>query len=303
MASVEALQGGIRLTVTAGKGGTGKTSLATSLALALQEEYQGRVQFLDCDVEEPDAHILLKPELKERESVYAKRPQVDESKCDYCGKCAEYCEYNAIAVIGRRIIVYDELCHGCGLCHLVCPRNAISEYDLEIGTIERGTARGIEYLQGVLKVGEPLATPIIQRLKEKIDPGKIAILDSPPGTGCPVIETMEGSDFVILVTEPTPFGLHDLKLTVEAAKTLGLRMGVVINRDGLGDARVEEYCEEENLPILLRIPLDRRIAVAYSNGIPFAEELPEWKPRLREMFARIVELAGEEALEREQERR
>jgi len=185
----------------------------------------------------------------------------------------------------------------------VCPRNAISEYDVEIGTIERGTARGIEYLQGALKVGEPLATPIIQRLKEKIDPSKIAILDSPPGTGCPVIETMEGSDFVILVTEPTPFGLHDLRLTVEVAKTLGLRMGVVINRDGLGNARVEEYCEEENLPILLRVPLDRRIAVAYSNGIPFAEELPEWKPRLREMFARIAELAGEKALERGQERR
>jgi MinD superfamily P-loop ATPase len=280
------------LTVTAGKGGTGKTTVATALALSLRDDHP--VQFLDCDVEEPDAHILLKPEITEREPVYIKRPQVDEGKCDYCGECARRCEFNAIAVIGKRIIIYDELCHGCGLCHWVCPKDAISEYDVEIGVVERGTVHGFDYLQGALAVGEPLATPIIQQLKERIDSEKVAILDSPPGTGCPVIETMHGSDFVLLVTEPTPFGLHDLRLTVDVAKTLGLRMGVVINRDGVGDRGVEDYCREEGLPILLRIPMDRRIAVAYSNGIPFVLELPEWQERFREMFAKIVELAARE---------
>jgi MinD superfamily P-loop ATPase len=284
--------GSLVLTVTAGKGGTGKTTVATSLALSLQDWYP--VQFLDCDVEEPDAHILLKPEFTEREPVYVKRPKVDEGKCDYCGECARRCEFNAIAVIGKRIIIYDELCSGCGLCHWVCPKNAITEYDVEMGIIERGTAQEFDYLQGALTVGEPLALPIIQRLKERIDPEKVAILDSPPGTGCPVIEAMHESDFILLVTEPTPFGLHDLKLTVDVAKTLDLRMGVVINRDGVGDRGVEDYCREENLPILLRIPMDRRIAELYSNGVPFVSEMPEWKERFQEMFTKISELAAKE---------
>jgi len=272
--------------VTAGKGGTGKTTVATALALSLRDRYP--VQFLDLDVEEPDAHILLKPEIEEQEPVYVKRPQVDEGKCDYCGRCSQACEFNAITVIrDKMVLVYDELCHGCGLCHLVCPKDAISEYDVEMGMIERGTAQGFEYLQGTLTVGEPLATPIIRRLKEEIDPGKVAILDSAPGTGCPVIETMYGSDFVLLVTEPTPFGLHDLKLTVDVAKTLGLRMGVVLNRDGVGNRGVEEYCAEEGLPILLRIPMSREIAVAYSKGIPMVEAFPQWKERFIQLYERI----------------
>jgi len=278
--------------VTAGKGGTGKTTVATALALSLRDRYP--VQFLDLDVEEPDAHILLKPEIEEQEPVYVKRPQVDEGKCDYCGRCSQACEFNAITVIrDKMVLVYDELCHGCGLCHLVCPKDAISEYDVEMGMIERGTAQGFEYLQGTLTVGEPLATPIIRRLKEEIDPGKVAILDSAPGTGCPVIETMHGADFVILVTEPTPFGLHDLRLTVGVAKTLGLRIGVVINRDGVGDRSVEAYCEEEGLPILMRIPLDRRIAVAYSQGIPLVEAFPQWGERFVQLYERISQLSSE----------
>lgn len=274
--------------MTAGKGGTGKTTVATSLALALQDQYP--VQFLDCDVEEPDAHILLKPEITAREKVYVKRPKVDEARCDYCGKCSEACEFNALVVIkGRMVLVYDELCHGCGLCHLVCPRDAISEYDVEMGVIERGSASNMEYLQGALAVGKPLATPLIRRLKREIDPQKIAVLDSAPGTGCPVIETLYGSDFVLLVTEPTPFGLHDLQLTVNVAKTLGLRMGVVLNRDGVGDRGVEEYCAREGLPILMRIPMSKEIAIAYSKGLPLVAAFPEWRRQFRQLYQQIAE--------------
>jgi len=281
----------LQLVVTAGKGGTGKTTVATALALSLKDDYP--VQFLDCDVAEPDAHILLKPKIEEREPVYVKRPTVDEERCDYCGRCAAMCEFNAIMVVkDKMVLVYDELCHGCGLCHLVCPKGAISEYDVEIGVVERGTAQGFEYFQGALKVGEPLATPIIRRLKQKIDPERVAILDAAPGTGCPVIETMYGADFVILVTEPTPFGLHDLRLTVDVAKTLNLKMGVVLNRDGVGDRGVEEYCVEEGLPILLRIPMSREIAAAYSQGIPLVEALPQWKGRFIQLYERIGSISA-----------
>lgn len=276
----------MQLVVTAGKGGTGKTTVAVNLALALKDEQE--IQFLDCDVEEPDAHIFLKPEITEQEPVYVKRPQVDQERCDYCGRCSEACEFNAIAVIGKQVLVYDELCPGCGLCSLVCPKNAISEFDVEMGVVERGHAYGFNYLQGALTVGEPLAVPVIVQLKSKIDPRKMVILDSPPGTSCPVIEVMHGSDFILLVTEPTPFGLHDLKLTVDVAKTLGLRMGVVINRDGVGDKGVEEYCEKEAIPILMRIPMDRRIAELYSIGTPFIEEMPEWKEQFIQLYKEVL---------------
>jgi MinD superfamily P-loop ATPase len=282
------------LTVTAGKGGTGKTTVAVNLALSIAAEHP--VQFLDLDVEEPDAHILLKPEIVVREPVNVRRPRVDEDFCDFCGDCARYCEFHALAVFGGQIMVFEELCHGCGLCHRVCPRNAITEYDSTIGVLERGSAFGFNFLQGNLKIGQPLATPIIQQVKRSIDPRKLVILDSPPGTGCPVIEAMHGCDYVLLVTEPTPFGLHDLRLSVEVAKAMGLPMGVVINRDGVGDRGVDHYCHEENIPILLRIPMDRRIAELYSNGIPFVLEMPEWKERFQAMLAMILTRTKQEVL-------
>jgi MinD superfamily P-loop ATPase len=276
---------GLILTVTAGKGGTGKTTVAVNLALSVARDLP--VQFLDLDVEEPDAHILLKPDIAASEPVRVLRPRVDEGLCDYCGDCARYCEFHALAVFGKQILVFNDLCHGCGLCQQVCPRSAIKEYGAEIGVLERGGVSGFEFLQGTLEIGQPLATPIIRQLKRRIESGKLAILDSPPGTGCPVIEAMQGSDFVLLVTEPTPFGLHDLKLSVAVARELNVKIGVVINRDGVGDRGVERYCAEEDIPILLRIPMDRRIAELYSRGIPFVLEMPEWRERFREMLALI----------------
>jgi MinD superfamily P-loop ATPase len=276
---------GLILTVTAGKGGTGKTTVAVNLALSVHRDHP--VQFIDLDVEEPDAHILLKPEFRGRESVSVQRPKVDERLCDYCGDCARYCEFNALAVFGKQVLLFEDLCHGCGLCLQVCPRSAIRECGAEIGFLEQGGAFGFEFHQGILDIGQPLATPIIRQLKQKIDPGKLAILDSAPGTGCPVIEAMHSSDFVLLVTEPTPFGLHDLNLSVRVARAMGLKIGVVINRDGTGDHGVERYCRERDIPILLRIPMDRRIAELYSEGIPFVLEMPEWKERFQAMLALI----------------
>lgn len=278
----------MQITVSAGKGGTGKTTVATNLALALRKEYN--VEFLDCDVEEPDAGIFLKPDFDSSQPVNIKIPEVSDEICTYCGKCSEACEFNAIATFGENVLVYPELCHGCGLCSLVCPVDAITEKDKKIGEIRMGKAGGIDYFEGDLIVGEPMSTPIIKELKKKTSQDRISILDSPPGTACPVIESLHGSDFALLVTEPTPFGFHDLKLSVNVAREIGVPIGVVINRDGIGDANVERYCKEENIPILLKIPNDREIAELYSNGIPFLDRLDDWEEKFFQLFKSIEEL-------------
>jgi len=276
------------ISVASGKGGTGKTLVATSLALSLSDNY--KVQLLDCDVEEPNANILLHLAANQSQLVYIPIPKVDEAKCTYCGKCAEVCAYNAIAVIKEKVLVFPELCHGCGSCSYLCPESAISEEGREMGVIERGHSGNLELIQGKINVGEAMAPPVIREVKKYIDPANIVIIDVPPGTSCPVVEAVKGSDCCLLVTEPTPFGLNDLALAVEVVKKLGIPCGVVINRVGVGNQEVEQYCHREKIPILLRIPLDRNIAMLYSQGIPLIEGVPRWREEFLRLFQDIKDI-------------
>jgi len=273
------------ISVASGKGGTGKTLVATSLALSLQNEKP--VQFLDCDVEEPDAHILLKPLLSHQQTVSIPIPRVDEEKCTYCGKCAEVCVYNAIAVVGKKVLVFPELCHGCGACSYLCPEDAVSEIGKEVGILEIGHSKGVEFIHGKLTVGEAMAPPIIREVKKHINRERLVIIDVSPGTSCPVVEAVKDSDFCLLVTEPTPFGLNDLVLAVDMLDRINIPYGVVINRDGVGDNKVEQYCHQEGIPILLRIPLDINIAQLYSRGITLVEGMPQWQEAFLNLFHRI----------------
>jgi len=299
------------IAVASGKGGTGKTTVAVSLALSLVVRGDGADPvFLDCNVEEPNAALFLNPTMRERREVGQMVPDVDLDTCTYCGRCAEVCQYNAIAVAGEAVLLFSELCHGCGSCTLNCPVEAITEVLDIMGVLERGPAESadgagsITFAHGILNVGEAMAVPVIRLLKEWAIPGNaagavgdgapLAILDAPPGNACPVVEVMEGADFVLLVTEPTPFGLHDLKQAVDVARgEMDLPVGVVINREGVGDKGVDRFCEEEGIPILMRIPIERSIAEAYSEGVPLVEELPAYGERFRAMYADIERLVAD----------
>lgn len=277
----------LKIAVASGKGGTGKTTVAVSLALSLAGERP--VQFFDCDVEEPNAHIFLSPKIEDRFPVDILVPKVDLKRCTHCGACARACRYGALAVIGKKVFFHPELCHGCGLCRMVCPVGAISEAPRTIGWVERGWAGPIRFAQGLLEIGEPMPTPIIRRLKQSIEKSLFTIFDAPPGTACPVIETLRGADFALLVTEPTPFGLHDLRIALKVVRELGIVAGVAINRDDIGDDSVERFLRAEGIPILLRIPMDRRIAEAYAEGVPLVEALPEWREGFRALAKRIAD--------------
>jgi len=279
------------ISVASGKGGTGKTLVATSLALSLKDDH--KVAILDCDVEEPNDHILLKPVITGSEPVNIKVPGIDEKRCTYCGKCAKVCVYHAIAVLGEHVLTFPQLCHGCGACSYLCPEKAISEEPRETGVVEWGHSDGLSFVHGVLAVGEAMAPPVIRKVKEHANGSGIIIRDIPPGTSCPVVEAVKGSDFCILVTEPTPFGLNDLALAVETVRELAIPCGVVLNRAGVGDAGVEKYCRKENLPVLLTIPLDTEIARLYSRGIALVDGKPEWRSRFRQLFGSIKEIIDE----------
>ena len=289
------------LAIASGKGGTGKTTVAVNMARTLDSE----ILLLDCDVEEPNAHLFLKGSTEAEETVSIPVPHVDESLCDGCGKCGSFCAYHAIVSFGTVPLVFPEMCHGCGGCTRVCPTKAIRETDRRIGVVETIRAGNITLIQGRLDVGVAMAPPLIRAVKAHLRGSLPAILDAPPGTSCPVIATLRDVDFVTLVTEPTPFGLHDLKLAVETVRELGTPFGVVINRAGVGDDRVHAYCIAEAIPILAEIPDDRRIAEAYSRGELIVDALPEYRALFLDLIGKTMRKSAKKeatpALEREQD--
>lgn len=275
------------VSVASGKGGTGKTTVATNMAYSLGEN----VQLLDCDVEEPNAHLFLKPVIEKKELAYAMVPEVDNEKCSYCNKCAEICRYSAITLVGETVLTFPELCHGCGGCVEVCPEQAISEGGRELGYVELGQCGTVDFGHGRLRIGEAMAPPLIKEVRRHAADKGVVIIDAPPGTSCPVIAAMNNVDFVLLVTEPTPFGLHDLQLAVEAVKLLKIPCGLVINRSDLGTNEVHKYAQREGIPILLEIPFDRKIAEAYSRGSMLADIDSDWKERFAGLYRKIEMLA------------
>lgn len=285
----------MKIAIASGKGGTGKTTVALNLALSIQEP----VRLLDCDVDEPNCHLFLKPRIHEKIPVTMPMPKVDEEKCTACGECSRICQFHAIVLLHKTPLVFPELCHGCGGCLKVCPSGAIVEIPKEIGWIEIGTRDSLQFIQGRLNIGQPMSPPLIRKIKAQPDNSeKITILDCPPGTSCPMISAVRECDYVVLVTEPTPFGLYDFKLAVEVMRLMQLPFGAIINRADCGDSSVQQYCEQEQIPILLRIPDDRRIAEAYSEGKTVVEALPEYAP----LFNRLYQIIRDAVVPRSPER-
>lgn len=280
------------IAIGSGKGGTGKTTVSTAFAMALARKGIP-VRFLDCDVEEPNANIFLKAAIGESRPVEVMAPAIDEARCTHCGKCAEFCRFKALVVYPDKVLVFPEMCHSCNGCIIVCPVDAVSETKRELGRIEIGDAPNIGFADGRLNIGEARATPIISTLQSLIDPGITTILDAPPGTSCPFVETVKRSDVCVLVTEPTPFGLNDLKLAVEVTETLGIPRGIIINRCDIGDDRVDRYCSEEGIDVLMRIPNDRAIAEACSNGELLVDVRPEYEGEFLKLHERLLKMAGE----------
>jgi MinD superfamily P-loop ATPase len=272
--------------VASGKGGTGKTTVAVSLALSLGK-VKGAIQFLDCDVEEPDAGLFLKARTDHQREITIAVPSIDSERCTGCGKCRDVCQFNAMAVVSGKALSFDSLCHGCGGCTLICPEGAITEVPKRIGTLEQGAAGNIAFMSGRLDIGQPQATPLVRALKAAASRDIPTILDSPPGTGCPVVETVKDCDYCILVTEPTPFGLYDLELMVKVLEILGIPSGIVINRDDGASATIEEYASRKDIPVLMRIPLRREIAEPLSRGIPLVEADSGWERKFLELFVKV----------------
>jgi len=278
------------ITVASGKGGTGKTTVAVNLAQAVEAMHP--LTFMDCDVEEPNAHFFIKPKITKKTIVSLPVPEVDEKKCTYCGECAKICVFNALAVLEDSVLVFPELCHGCGGCHLLCPENAIKEIDRRIGILEEGNSRQIRFFHGKLDIGQALSPPLIRAVKKHIPDAGPVIIDAPPGTSCPAIESMKDSDVICLVTEPTPFGLHDLILAVKSAQKMGIPAGVVINKAGFGDEEVRSFCQAEGIPVLLEIPLDRRIAELCSKGLTLIDSFPDLKKKFLALYKDLKGLAN-----------
>ena len=273
-----------------GKGGTGKTTVSTNIASLLKN-----VKFIDTDVEEPNAHIFLKPNLEEFYNVERLYPEIDYNKCTFCGKCAEACTFSAIAVANKKVLVFKELCHGCGVCDYVCPENAITEVGRVMGKVRHGyTPSGIEFWDGLLNLGEASPVPVIKEVKEYAlknykKEEDIIIIDAPPGTSCPVIEAVRGSDYAVLVTEPTPYGLSDLKLMVGVVRDFGIPFGIVINKSNLGNRDVYEYVENESLDIISEIPFSEKGAELYSQGT-YLYDIPTFRASFQKIIDKLYEL-------------
>jgi MinD superfamily P-loop ATPase len=274
------------LAIASGKGGTGKTTVAVNLASAFDAE----VQLLDCDVEEPNAHLFLRGGDPSEEIVTLPVPEVDEELCDACGECGRFCEYHAILAFLSKPMLIPEMCHGCGGCALVCPRKAIHEVKRRIGVIQETQAQNVRLITGCLDIGAAMSPPLIRAVRNRAAKGIPTIIDAPPGTSCPVIASIRGADFVLLITEPTPFGLHDLRIAVDMVRAVGIPFGVAVNRVGIGDGRVHDYCREQDIPILLEIPDDRRIAEAYSRGELVVEALPEYRALFAGLLGKLMEM-------------
>ncbi|MBN2246501.1 MAG: ATP-binding protein [Candidatus Aminicenantes bacterium] len=273
------------LSIASGKGGTGKTTVAVNLALSVSADR--KLQLLDCDVEGPNAHFFISAEFEKEKITYLPYPEIDENKCTYCGRCAEVCAYNALAVLKENVLIFPELCHGCGACKLFCPENAIKEIGRRIGVIRSGHAGNIFFLSGKLDVGQAMSPPLIRQMKKMIDRERDVILDVPPGTSCPMVEAVKGSDHTLLVTEPTPFGLNDLKLSVDTLGKMGIPFSVILNRARTGDDIIHEYCQKENIPLVMEIPLDRKIAEAYSKGETLIDLYPNYKNKFLELYNKL----------------
>lgn len=279
----------MKIAIASGKGGTGKTFFSVNLTHSLDRE----LLLLDCDVEEPNVNLFLKGELVEQRDSTLLVPQVDLDLCDGCRVCADFCQFNAIAVIRGVPLIFEDLCHGCGGCTLFCPQNAMDDTPHKIGVISHYHKGKISLIEGRLDVGKALAVPVIRDVKGDKEVAKhpLVILDAPPGTSCPVVWSLSGCDLAILVTEGTPFGLHDLKLAVETVREVGIPFGVVVNRDGLGDERVVTYCQEENIPVVGKIPNDREIATLYAQGKIVVDELPHYRALFTQIWENIASLA------------
>ena len=275
----------MRIAVASGKGGTGKTTVAVNLALSLDGTH-----LFDCDVEEPNVHTLLHPNNIITEPVSVPTPFIDQDICTLCNECGEFCQYNAIFVGKTKVMIYEELCHSCGGCMIVCPVDAIKERLRRIGVINSGINGSIKLTYGKLDIGEPMAVPVIKAIKARIGKDKVSILDASPGTSCTVIETLQECDYVILVTEPTPFGLHDMTMTIEVVQKLGVPFGVIINRSDIGDGKTKQYLSENEVDILMEIPFDRKIAELYSQGIPFVMKMSEYRQDFEDMITHIREV-------------
>ncbi len=284
------IENGFTVAVASGKGGTGKTTVAVSLALCAG----ARTQLLDCDVEEPNAHIFINPEIRTTEPVTVPVPFLDEGKCTRCGKCSGICEFNAIAFLNKPLFVV-ELCHSCGLCLKICPEGAITEVGKNIGTLEIGVKGNIDFVSGCMNVGTAMSPPLIRAVKNRLGNSALRIIDCPPGTACPFVTSVKNSDFVLLVTEPTPFGLHDMKLAIKVLRQLKLPFGIIVNKSVSEDDCIGKHCRSEKIPVMMRIAEGRKIAEAYSRGVSLVECMPEIRSDFEKLIAGMKQMVSKEA--------